>query len=89
MSVAAGMTRRMRLSAFGAVPTLAAGFRRTAARQITQDPPVRRGHAFTELLHVRGTVAADNVRQRTHYRSLMRRPTWRAAAPETCSVMWV
>ncbi len=89
MSVAAGMTRRMRLSAFRAVPELAAGLMRTAARQITQDPPVRRWHAFSELLHVRRAVAADNVRQRAHYRSLMSLPTCWAAAEEACSVRWV
>ena len=89
MSVAAGMTRRMRLSAFGAVPKLTAGLMRTAARQITQDPPVRRRHAGTELLHVRGAVAADDVRQRAHYRSLMSRPTCWAAADDACSVRWV
>lgn len=89
MPVAAGVTGSMLLSALGAEPKLAAGLMRTAARQITQDPPVRRRHAFSELLHVRWAVAADNVRQRAHYRSLMSRPTCCAAAEDACSVRWV
>ena len=89
MPIAAGVTGRMRPSAFWAVPKLAAGGWRTAARQIPQHPLMRRGHAGAELLHVRGAVTADNIRQRTHYRSLMRWPTWSAAALEACSVMWV
>jgi len=89
MSVAAGVTRRMRLSAFWAVPELAAGLMRTAAGQIVQDPPVRRWHAFSELLRVRWAMAADNVRQRAHYKSLMSRPTCWAAAEDACSVRWV
>jgi len=86
MAVAAGMTGRMRLSALRTVPELTAGRMGTAACQIQQDPPVRRWHAFSELLRVRWAMAADNVRQRAHYRSLMSRPTCWAAAEDACSV---
>ena len=66
MAVSTGMTGRMRMTALGTVPELAAGFRRTAAGQIAQDLPVSRRHAFVELLDVRQTMAADDIRQRAH-----------------------
>ena len=79
MPVAARVTGSMRLSTLGTVPELAAGFRRTAASQITQDTPVRVRHARSELLQISRAMAADNIRQRTHYRSLMKLPTCLAA----------
>ena len=89
MAVAAGMAGGMRFATLWAIPKLTAGFRRTAARQITQNPPVRRGHAFSKLLHVRRAVAADDVRQCTHYRFAIIRPTCWAAVLLACSVIWV
>jgi hypothetical protein len=50
---------------------------------------VRRGHAFSKLLHVRRAVAADDVRQCTHYRFAIIRPTCWAAVLLACSVIWV
>lgn len=66
MAIAAGVTGGMRRATLAAMPKLTAGFRRTAASQITQHPPVRRGHVFTKLLYVRRAVAADDVRQNAH-----------------------
>ena len=66
MAIAAGVAGGMRQATLAAMPDLTAGFRRTAACQVTQYPPVRWGHAISELLYVRRAVAADDIRQSAH-----------------------
>lgn len=78
----------MPVFALGAKPELAAGFRRTATDQIAKDPLVNSGYTIRETLYVRRAVAAENLGQTMHHRSLMKPAIFRAASEVALSVMW-
>ena len=89
MAIAAGVESQPLLTTLRATPTLAAQDRRTAGGNIPQGAELIRTHACAERVPVRRTVAADDVRQRAHYRSLISAPSCCAAASVPWAVIWV